>query len=198
MMNHHARIFHLIAPVYSRFRAMQHRMFAPAIAAHWSTIGAEPGDSFLDIGCGTGVLLAVLREAGFRAEGVDAAPNMVRESHRAGQTCTLGDIESGLPFPDSSFDYVISSFVAHGLDAPLRGKLYREAARIAKKAVIIHDYHGRQGLLTEIVERLERGDYFNFVESAETEMRGAFGGLEVIDVGGSKAWYVGRIGAARS
>ncbi len=26
-------------------------------------------------------------------------------------------------------------------------------------------------------------------------MREAFGGLEVIDVGGSKAWYVGRSGA---
>ena len=100
--------------------------------------------------------------------------------------------------PAFSFDFVISSFVAHGLDTTLRDRLYQEAARIARKAVVIHDYHSRQGLLTEIVEWFEGGDYFNFVESAETEMREAFGELEVIDVGGSKAWYVGRIGAALS
>ena len=197
-MNQHVRLFNHIASIYCRFHAMQHRMFAPAVAAQRTAIGAAPGDSFLDVGCGTGVLLAVLREAGFRAEGVDAAPGMVRESVRSGQTCTLGDIESGLPFPDSSFDFVISSFVAHGLDTTLRDRLYQEAARIARKAVVIHDYHSRQGLLTEIVEWFEGGDYFNFVESAETEMREAFGELEVIDVGGSKAWYVGRIGAALS
>jgi SAM-dependent methyltransferase len=198
MMNPHIRLFHRIAPIYNRFGAMQRRMFAPAVAEHRDAIGAEPGDSFLDVGCGTGVLLAVLREAGFRAEGVDAAPNMVREGQKAGQTCALGDIGAGLPFPDSSFDFVISSFVAHGLDAGLRRGLYREAGRIARKAVIIHDYRGRQGPLTEIVEWFEGGDFFNFAESAEAEMREAFGELEVIDLARSKAWYVGRNGAARS
>ena len=145
-MDPHIRLFDRIAPAYRLFFGHQRRMFKAVMAEGVHKVGAESGDSFLDIGCGTGALVSVLSEAGFKAEGVDAAPNMVAATRGAGWKCELGDIGIGLPHADKSFDFVISSFVAHGMLPPLRAKLYREGRRLARKAVIIHDYHGRQPL----------------------------------------------------
>jgi SAM-dependent methyltransferase len=178
--------------VYSIFFRSQQKAFRVVIAEQAGKAGAERGDSFLDVGCGTGALVSVLQEAGFQAEGLDAAPNMVRAARRAGAKCVQGDIADGLSYPDLSFDFVIASFVAHGLRPSLRMALYKEARRIARKAVIIHDYRGRQSFFTELVERLERGDYFGFVDSAEAQMREAFRKLVIVDIGRSKAWYIGR------
>ena len=117
---------------------------------------------------------------------------MVRMAQKAGMKCRLGDIAAGLPYSDGSFDFVIATFVAHGLPPSLRALLYGEARRVARKAVIIHDYHGRQSFLTEMIERLEGGDFFRFVDVGQAHMRETFDDLDVIDVGGSKAWYIGR------
>jgi SAM-dependent methyltransferase len=191
-MDTHVRLFDRIASGYRLFYGYQRRMFKPLIADNVRKVGAENGDSFLDIGSGTGALVSVLSEAGFNAEGVDAAPRMVAAARRAGWKCGLGDIGEGLLYGDRSFDFVISSFVAHGLVGELRAKLYAEARRIARKAVIIHDYHGKQPFTTELIERLEGGDFFNFVASGEKEMAEAFGSLEIIEVAPSISWYVGR------
>lgn len=191
-MDTHVRLFNRIAPAYRLFYGYQRRMFKAVLAEGIPKIGAKSGDSFLDIGCGTGALVSVLSEAGFTAEGVDAAPNMVAVARSAGWKCELGDIEAGFRYADKSFDFVISSFVAHGLLPPLRANLYREAGRLARKAVIIHDYYGRQRLTTELIERLEGGDYFRFIESGVSEMAEAFENLEIIEIAPSSAWYVGR------
>lgn len=193
-MDAHTRLFDRIAPGYRLFYGYQRRMFKSVIAENAHKVGAEYGDSFLDIGCGTGALVSVLSEAGYNAEGVDAAPHMVAVARSALLKCELADIDIGLRHPDKSFDFVISSFVAHGLRAPLRAKLYREGRRLARKAVVIHDYHGRQPLTTELIERLEGGDYFRFIESGVNEMAEAFDHFEIIEIAPSSAWYVGRSG----
>jgi len=192
-MNSHVRLFHVIAGIYRWFFRSEQKMFRSVVAVQAGKAGAEPGDSFLDIGCGTGALISVLEESGFQAQGVDAAPNMVRVARRAGCACIQADIATGLPYPDASFDFVTASFVAHGLGADIRRRLYAEARRVARKAVIIHDYRGKQSFLTELVERLEGGDFFGFVSSGEAHMRQAFSSLDIIDIGHRKAWYIGRL-----
>jgi SAM-dependent methyltransferase len=193
-MDSHVELFNRIAPWYRWFYGMQRHNFRTAIAENALRAEMASGDTILDIGCGTGALVSVLTEAGFKAEGVDAAPRMVASARGAGLNCVLGDIGEGLAYADQSFDFVFSSFVAHGLQRPMREKLYAEAKRIARKAAIFHDYRGRQGMFMELVERMEGGDYFGFVASAEAELEAYFGNLEIIDIPPSTAWYVCRTG----
>jgi ubiquinone/menaquinone biosynthesis C-methylase UbiE len=191
-MDAHVKLFDGIAPWYSLFFSLQRRMFRSAVARNARRAGMVPGDTVLDIGCGTGALVSVLSEAGFKAEGVDAAPNMVASARGAGVECSIADIGGGLGHEDQSFDFVVASFVAHGLQRPMREKLYAEAKRIARKAAIFHDYRGRQGFFMELIERMEGGDYLGFIASAEEELSAYFGDLEIIDIPPSTAWYVCR------
>jgi len=51
-------------------------------------------------------------------------------------------------------------------------------------------YYGKRGLLTTIIEWLERGDYFNFIKVAKDELDSVFLDVEVIDVDTRAAWYI--------
>ena len=66
-----------------------------------------PGDRVLDVGCGSGDLLAHLDELGFSIAGVDPAPGMIARarSRVPGSDIRLGDAER-LPWPDDTFDLV--------------------------------------------------------------------------------------------
>jgi 2-polyprenyl-3-methyl-5-hydroxy-6-metoxy-1,4-benzoquinol methylase len=70
-MNSHVRLFNLISAAYRWFFRSEQRMFRSIFAAQAGTAGAAHGDSFLDVGCGTGALIPVLEESGFQAQGVE-------------------------------------------------------------------------------------------------------------------------------
>jgi SAM-dependent methyltransferase len=195
-MDAHVRLFDSIAPAYRLFYGAQRRRFREILALHLDKLGAAPGDSFLDIGCGTGALVAELSAAGFRAEGVDAAPGMVAAARRSGADCRLGDVAAGLAYPNAAFDYVISSFVAHGLEPAPRARLYAEARRLARKAVVIHDYYGPQPWHSKLIERIEGGGFFGFIAAGEAELAAAFDSLEILAILPGSAWYVGRTARA--
>src|SRR5262245_46177018 len=83
----------------------------------------EPGQSVLDIGCGTGSLsLAAKRRVGpsGRVHGIDAGPEMIaRARKKAGRArldveFTTGVVEA-MPFADGDFDAVLSSLMLHHL-----------------------------------------------------------------------------------
>lgn len=99
------------------FRRM-YRRFAADIA------GAAPeGAAVLDVGTGPGVLLVELarRRPDLRLTGVDLSPDMVAAAERnlGGYPATVrvGDV-TDLPFPDRSFDLVVSSLSLHHWDDP--------------------------------------------------------------------------------
>ena len=74
----------------------------------------SPGARILDLGAGAGETVALLRALGFRAEGIDLAP-------RAPEILR-GDFLAA-PFPDGSFDAVISQcafFVSGNVPGALR------------------------------------------------------------------------------
>ena len=88
----------------------------------------------LDVGCGTGTLLALLgdRQPGVEACGVDLSPEMLNVA--AGKVpahvrLLVGNAES-LPFADGSFDAVVSSSVYHYWRRP--GQSLAELRRVLR------------------------------------------------------------------
>ena len=78
--------------------------------------GLKHGETVLDVGCGTGVVAITAARAGARVTGLDLTPELLaqaREDARVANTedivWTEGDAEN-LPYPDASFDVVLSQF----------------------------------------------------------------------------------------
>jgi arsenite methyltransferase len=102
----------------------------------------------LDVGCGRGMLLvgAALRLTTGKAVGVDVwirgaitgnQPEAILENARIEGVSDRVEVKEGdarqLPFPDDSFDVVVSNFVVHEFKtAPEREKMMREIVRVLK------------------------------------------------------------------
>ena len=99
----------------------------------------------LDLGCGTGTLLDMLRRAGVQAVGLDLSSGMLgisRKVYRNSPSLIRGRAEH-LPFPSRSFEGVILSLMIHE-NPPLRRRLILdEALRILvpEGTLFILDYH---------------------------------------------------------
>ena len=102
--------------------------------------GIQPGNSVLEVGCGTGTLtLAAKRAAGPSGKvfGIDIIPGMIEASKRkAAQaneeiTFKLGGIDN-IPFPENHFDVVMCSFMIFHMSAETRRKGIAEIQRVLK------------------------------------------------------------------
>ena len=100
----------------------------------------EPGEMVLDVGCGTGTL-AVAAKRRVSASGavyaIDASPEMIerakRKSVKAGMDVVFQTaVVEALPFPDASFDAVLSTLRLHHLPRPAREQCAREMHRVLK------------------------------------------------------------------
>src|SRR5881275_3206055 len=98
-----------------------HSIATDAERAAWGRIidlvlDGRSGIEALDIGCGTGFLSLEMAGRGHRVTGVDFAPAMLAEARRKAAAQSLAvrfeeaDAEQ-LPFPDASFDLVMSRHV---------------------------------------------------------------------------------------
>jgi ubiquinone/menaquinone biosynthesis C-methylase UbiE len=97
-----------------------------------------PGESVLDVGCGTGTLAVAARSrVGPVGEvcGIDPSPEMVaraqRKASRAGAAVPFRTASvDALPFPDATFDVVTGTLMLHHLDDGLRRRGIAEIARV--------------------------------------------------------------------
>jgi ubiquinone/menaquinone biosynthesis C-methylase UbiE len=100
----------------------------------------RPGESVLDVGCGTGSLaIAAKRQVGPAGAvcGLDASPEMLARAEKKAQRAGLkvhfdrGAAEA-LPFADGQFDAVLSTMMLHHLPRKSREQCAREVHRVLK------------------------------------------------------------------
>ena len=189
-LQRHKRIFNTIAPIYNLFYKRQYRGYGELLNNFEAKLCIPEKGSVLDIGCGTGALLQAFRKRGYKVQGVDLAGGMLHHARRRGLDCRIADVIRGLDFGEKSFDLVTASFVVHGLDKEKRMILFKEAKRLSKSKVLIHDYNSRRSLFISFIEYMEGGDYFNFINSGLDEMEEVFSHVELIPVRKYNNWYI--------
>jgi len=185
-------LFNTIAPVYGLFFDFQVRKYRNVIRDNKSLFSGL--ETVLDIGCGTGALCFVLNEVKMDVTGVEPAEKMLNIAKHKNKLNKVNliqaDILKRLPFEDKSFDVCIASYVAHGMKTNERIKMYQEMNRVTKNKIIFYDYNSKRSLLSDVVEWLENGDYFNFIKQAESEMKENFNDLEIVKVDTMASLYV--------
>ncbi len=96
--------------------------------------------SVLDIGCGAGGLAVRLAQTGHRVTGMDVSEEALRIARKAGRNARLSiqwqlGFAEKLPFPDKSFDYIISAHtLEHVRDLNQTAAEFR---RVARKKILI-------------------------------------------------------------
>ena len=107
--------------------------------------GIQAGQRVLDLGCGTGTLALMVKRSQPDAEvvGLDADPQMLKVATAKAALETIAvkfdqGMAFSLPYPDDSFDRVLSSLMIHHLKTPDKGKTAREIHRILKPGGRLH------------------------------------------------------------
>jgi ubiquinone/menaquinone biosynthesis C-methylase UbiE len=105
----------------------------------------QPGHHVLDLGCGTGTLAIMAKQAQPSAEvsGLDADPDMLKVAkYKSAQMNVSVKFDVGftnkLPYPDESFDRVLSSIMIHHLKTPDKWQTAREVYRVLKPGGQLH------------------------------------------------------------
>jgi len=142
--------------------------YIPALRFHWLTPLYDPllkwgmkeeifrrrlieradiraGERLLDLGCGTGTLTIMIKQSHPCAHvvGLDPDPQVLAIAReKAGRTGAQVTWDEGLadrlPYPDSSFERVVSSLVVHHLATETKHRTMREVHRVLKVGGAFH------------------------------------------------------------
>jgi ubiquinone/menaquinone biosynthesis C-methylase UbiE len=154
----------------------------------------QEGDVVLEVGCGTGdVALVAGAQSGVtgRVSGIDPSSEMIAVARaKAARSRIRVDFQIGvieaLPFPDASFDVVLSSLMMHHLPDDLKQLGLAEIARVLKpggrllivdmkrptnkigRGMLTLAFHGGLASGVEDLPALLQGAGFTDVETGET------------------------------
>jgi ubiquinone/menaquinone biosynthesis C-methylase UbiE len=126
-----------------------------------------PADArILDIGCGTGSLVVLIKRLHPEAEvvGLDPDPKALARARRKAERARVAvQLDQGfsddLPYPAASFDRVFSSFMFHHLGSDEKKKTLSEVQRVLRPAGSLHllDFGGSEarsgGWLARLLHR---------------------------------------------
>jgi ubiquinone/menaquinone biosynthesis C-methylase UbiE len=170
-----------------RERRFRERLLQPA--------RLKPGESVLDVGCGSGSLAIAARHhvgvAG-SVHGVDASDAMIsrarRKARKAKADVTFESaLAQSLPFPDARFDVVLSTVMLHHLPRKIREECAREMRRVLKPGgrLLVVEFGGAPPHGRGPIAHLHRHGLIKPRELAELVSEA---GLEVVGKGALGIW----------
>jgi SAM-dependent methyltransferase len=108
------------------------RESADLLSSLWAGAGRP---RLLDVGCGFGGFVALMRERGWDAEGVDPSPSVVQVATRRGQPIRLGTLEE-IDSEGPPYDAVTMFYVLEHLRDPMAA-LRKVAALLAPEGMLV-------------------------------------------------------------
>jgi ubiquinone/menaquinone biosynthesis C-methylase UbiE len=108
----------------------------PTFQKHW---GLTAASSVLDVGCAKGFMMHDMAELipGITVKGIDVSLYAIEHATEDMKPHVQVADARALPFPDKSFDVVISVNTVHNLERADCGKALREIERVARKGAFI-------------------------------------------------------------
>lgn len=129
----------------------------------------QPGQNILDLGCGTGTLTIMIKQVhpDSHVAGLDGDPEVLEiarsKAAKAGVDIALDHgMAYHLPYPENTFDRVVSSLMLHHLDTEDKQRTMAEVYRVLRPGGEFHivDFGTQSGLygklLSPFISRLEQ------------------------------------------
>ena len=170
-------LFDFVAAVAVRDRAIKRRLLAHA--------GITAGEQVLDVGCGTGTLALRAAQAarGVRVTGLDADATILARARRkaasAGVDLSFDEGRStALPYPNASFDLVLSTLFFHHVDDDAKRQTASELIRVLRPGgrVVVADLGRPQNRLMRRAT-LVTVQLFDGFETTALNVRGGLAGV---------------------
>lgn len=102
---------------------------------HRAALALIAGGSVLDLGCGDGLLLTLLKDRIDKSVGLDISPEAIRKATTRGCDARVHSFDEPLPFEAGAFDTVVLLDVLEHLYDPML--VLKEAARVARQRIIV-------------------------------------------------------------
>ncbi len=108
----------------------------PTFQKHWKL---DQNSSILDVGCAKGFMMHDFSQLipGIRVEGVDISESAITHAMDDMKPYVQVANAFDLPFPDKSFDFVISVNTIHNLERQECGQALKEIERVSRKGCFI-------------------------------------------------------------
>ncbi len=103
--------------VYDQLQTFINKDFSVSFNYFHSRMGMKPGDSVLDIGCGTGLISKRFTEVGIKYVGIDFSEERIRRARELNPDADFicGDLRDSYVLKDKKVKYVILHGVIHHL-----------------------------------------------------------------------------------
>ena len=194
MSRTHALKWELFTPAMILLEPFRRRSLREAVA---EIDRAYPlaGRRVLDVGAGTGTLLAELVRYDCDVVAIEPSYSMARIARaRFPRVAVFEEPADAMhSIADASVDLVLVAATLHGFSPEYRQHVYAELERVGRDVLAIVDYHKNRHPLVALAEWIEGGDYFSFVEVVDAELEQAFGAIEKRRLRSFESLYLARI-----